>query len=91
MRAWWDERKAAGNPVGQPFIACTKVVQTMLAQDVPASRIEWALRHAPVCSTGALEMAIQQRLAGKAKTAPVDLASQARARYQDQEARDAAQ
>lgn len=91
VRAWWDERKAAGNPVGQPFIACAKVVKTMLAQDVPANRIEYALRTAPVCSTGALEMAIQQRLSKPARSAPVDLARQMHERYRDQEAADAAQ
>lgn len=66
VTAWWDERAAANNPVGQPFIACTKVVESMLRNGVAASRLAWALRHAPVVSTAALELAIQQRLQRRA-------------------------
>lgn len=59
---WWQERQTSGNPVGQRYIACVKVVAIMLAQGVAASRVAWALRHAPVVSTGALEMVIQREL-----------------------------
>lgn len=86
VTAWWEERKAAGNPVGQPFIACTKVVASMLGQGVAANRIEWALRAAPVCSTGALEFAIQHRLAKGGKGDPVALAAEVREQLLRQEA-----
>lgn len=59
---WWEERKAGGNPVGQKWLACRAVVEAMLSNGVAENRIAWALRNSPVCSTGALEMAIQRRL-----------------------------
>lgn len=67
---WWEERKAADNPVGQPYIACLKVVTSMLKNHVPATRIAFGLRHAPVVSTGALELAIQREVQRRSGTGP---------------------
>ena len=97
---WWEERAAEGNPVGQPFIACKKVVAGMLRQGVKPTRLSWALRHSPVVSTAALELAIQSRLQnghanGRSKgrrAGFLDLAAEVYNEYADaeQEARDAA-
>lgn len=72
VTAWWDERKAAGNPVAQKFIACVKVVETMLSQGVEPRRIEFALRDALTVSTGALEFSIQRELKRREAAPPVD-------------------
>jgi hypothetical protein len=62
VREWWDERAANGNPVGQSWIACQTVVEHMLANGVKPNRIAYGLRHAPCCSTAAVELAIQREL-----------------------------
>lgn len=67
---WWEERKAAGNPVGQPYIACVKVVTGMLKQGVTVQRLAFGLRHAPVVSTGALELTIQREVQRRAGAPP---------------------
>jgi hypothetical protein len=58
---WWDERKAAGNPPAQKFIAIVNVVDGVLANGVSAEAVSWALRNAPTVSGGAIQMALSRR------------------------------
>lgn len=58
---WWDERKAAGDPPAQPFMAVVKVVERVLANGVAAAAVAWALRNVPTVSAGAIEMALSRR------------------------------
>lgn len=62
LDAWWQERRDAGNPVGQKYVACLGVVRAMAKQGVQLNRIAYALRHSPVVSAAALELAIQNQL-----------------------------
>lgn len=58
---WWDERKAAGDPPAQRFVAVVGVVDGVLANGVAAEAVGWALRHVPTVSGGAIQMALSRR------------------------------
>lgn len=76
MSDWWDERKAAGQPSAQKFIAVAKVVEGVLANGVTEADVAWALRHVPTVSAAAIEMALSRR-AGRGRHQPSSTAATA--------------
>lgn len=62
LRAWWE---ATTPRPAQPYVACLGVVRKMLMAGWAPEDVAWALREAPVVSTGALTFTLNQR--GRAK------------------------
>lgn len=64
LNEWWERQTPRP---AQPYIACQKVVSSMLKAGWSGDDVRYALDESPVVSTGALTFALRMRAKGRAK------------------------